>query len=217
MDEILMFSDKQLTALQSPLSRQDVDQRDGPGKQRLDYVSGNDHVVRVANQIFGFDGWERETLEMLETATVKVPPSEKNPSVTFVSHYRARVRITVWTADRTRKVVREGWGGCKMQSATIGDAVENAMKGAETDAMKRAFVTFGDQFGLALYDKKREHVTDAPPQQTRGIMSSFTALRKPQQEPPPHHHITGEVIQADAPDDDMPERTTAATLVRVRR
>jgi recombination DNA repair RAD52 pathway protein len=32
------------------------------------------------------------------------------------------------------------------------------MKEAETDAMKRAAITFGDRFGLALYDKSQSHV-----------------------------------------------------------
>jgi recombination DNA repair RAD52 pathway protein len=45
----------------------------------------------------------------------------------------------------------------------VGEAVENALKAAETDATKRALASFGWQFGLALYDKERRNVgVDAP-------------------------------------------------------
>jgi len=39
--------------------------------------------------------------------------------------------------------------------ATLGEAHESALKEAETDATKRALVTFGNLFGLALYDKQQ--------------------------------------------------------------
>ena len=42
----------------------------------------------------------------------------------------------------------------------IRDAHEGAIKEAETDAMKRALMTFGNPFGLALYDKAQVNVVD---------------------------------------------------------
>src|SRR6185295_18588121 len=39
---------------------------------------------------------------------------------------------------------------------------EMALKGAETDATKRALATFGNPFGLALYDKEHAGVTRPP-------------------------------------------------------
>ncbi len=38
----------------------------------------------------------------------------------------------------------------------------SAIKEAETDAMKRALMTFGNPFGLALYDKDQANVVDEP-------------------------------------------------------
>ncbi|MFM7549233.1 MAG: Rad52/Rad22 family DNA repair protein, partial [Cyanobacteriota bacterium] len=38
---------------------------------------------------------------------------------------------------------------------------ESALKEAETDAMKRALMTFGNPFGLALYDKRQREVSSA--------------------------------------------------------
>jgi Rad52/22 family double-strand break repair protein len=65
--------------------------------------------------------------------------------------------------------------------ATIGEAVDTAIKSAETDATKRALVTFGYCFGLALYDKDKAHVK-APGDEP-------TAPRAAQIEPPKPHPI----------------------------
>jgi len=56
--------------------------------------------------------------------------------------YIARVRV------KAGGVTREGWGGDSSHDH------EMAVKGAETDAIKRALRTFGNQFGLPLYDKE---------------------------------------------------------------
>ena len=56
-------------------------------------------------------------------------------------------------------VVREGSGTGEATAATIGQAHELALKGAETDATKRALATFGNRFGLALYDPDQAGVT----------------------------------------------------------
>jgi recombination DNA repair RAD52 pathway protein len=45
-----------------------------------------------------------------------------------------------------------------------GLAHESAVKEAETDAMKRALMTFGNPFGLALYDKEQRQVAEAQPE-----------------------------------------------------
>ena len=45
----------------------------------------------------------------------------------------------------------------------LGQAHESALKEAETDAMKRALMTFGNPFGLALYDKQQRSAEQRPP------------------------------------------------------
>ena len=45
--------------------------------------------------------------------------------------------------------------------ADLGLARESALKEAETDATKRALMTFGNPFGLALYDKQQRQVSNA--------------------------------------------------------
>src|SRR5262245_15897946 len=49
-------------------------------------------------------------------------------------------------------------GSCEANAATAGQAHELALKGAETDATKRALATFGNPFGLALYDREQNGV-----------------------------------------------------------
>jgi hypothetical protein len=71
--------------------------------------------------------------------------------------YTARVRISVG------EVIREGSGAGHGIDADLGQAHESALKEAETDAMKRALMTFGNPFGLALYDKQQREVTSSTP------------------------------------------------------
>jgi hypothetical protein len=70
--------------------------------------------------------------------------------------YTAKVRITV-RAGKTI-VVREGSGGGEARASSPGQAHELALKSAETDATKRALASFGNVFGLALYDPEQNGV-----------------------------------------------------------
>jgi hypothetical protein len=74
--------------------------------------------------------------------------------------YTARVRVTV-TAGGLTPLIREGSGAGHGIDVDLGQAHESALKEAETDAMKRALMTFGNPFGLALYDKRQREVSSA--------------------------------------------------------
>lgn len=153
-----MFTADQVKRLAEKLDPDDVKHRDGPNGRQLAYVSG-DHVIELANDIFGFGNWDAETVDLRrEHEPVQVPPSKEHPRGAVVVTYSARVRVTVWNADGTRKIVRERCGGHRGFAATVGEAIENCIKAAETDATKRALVTFGNPFGLALYDKSKKNV-----------------------------------------------------------
>ena len=73
--------------------------------------------------------------------------------------YTARVRVSVRAGDII--IVREGSGTGEGKAPTPGQAHELALKGAETDATKRALATFGNPFGLALYDREQLGVRKA--------------------------------------------------------
>ena len=135
----MTFTKEQIELLNQPIDPKNVETRDGDkdGKFQVAYVEGW-HVLGEANRIFGFDGWSCETLE---TTCIRAEPRE----VTYI----ARVRVTVGD------VIREGTGAGTSNQTNLSKNHENAIKEAETDARKRALMTFGSQFGLSLYDGKK--------------------------------------------------------------
>lgn len=148
----MSFTDIQVRALEAPLSASKVKTRSQAGRS-LSYVEGW-HAIAEANRIFGFDGWTRETVEirMVAEHQRKVGQGE-GWGVTYI----ARVRVMVGN------ITREGCGTGHGIDRDLGQAHESALKEAETDAMKRALMTFGNPFGLALYDKEQNGVEhDAP-------------------------------------------------------
>lgn len=148
-----MFSDATLKELNALLEPENVKTREGAGKKDLAYVE-HWHQIAEANRIFGPGNWSCETLDLKETHEPKFNSDNGN----CVACYWSRVRITVYSEDGKRSIVREGSGAHRSIAKTIGEAQENALKGAESDAMKRAFRTLGNPFGLALYDKQKRGV-----------------------------------------------------------
>ena len=120
----------------------------------------NRKVIAEANRIFGFDGWERSTLISRCVAEHERPIGRDRKSGWGVT-YIARVRITITAGNRT--LIREGSGAGHGIDSDLGLAHESALKEAETDATKRALMTFGNPFGLALYDKQQREVTSSTP------------------------------------------------------
>jgi DNA recombination protein Rad52 len=153
----LGFSPEQLAALAAPLDRAKVRQRE-QGRSRVSYLEGW-QVIAEANRIFGFDGWQRQTIAVRCVAQAERTIGRDQKHGWGVT-YTARVRITV-TAGGVTPLVREGTGAGHGIDADLGQAHESAIKEAETDAMKRALMTFGNPFGLALYDKQQREVTGA--------------------------------------------------------
>jgi len=149
------FSDTQIKALEAPLSREVVKQREQAGR-KFSYVEGW-HVIAEANRIFGFDRWASETIDV-KCVNEKDRLIGKQALPGFGVTYIARVRISVNTGDIT--LFREGYGAGHGIDQDLGQAHESAVKEAETDARKRALMTFGNPFGLALYDKAQTNVAD---------------------------------------------------------
>jgi DNA recombination protein Rad52 len=155
----MAFTPEQVSALQSPLDRSKVRTRTQQRGPALSYIEGW-VVIDEANRIFGFDSWAREVVQTTcvadsECKLGRAPDQYDGWAVTYI----CRVRITVDTADLVR-VVREGTGAGHGYDRNRGLAHESAIKEAETDAMKRALMTFGNPFGLALYDKTQSNVSD---------------------------------------------------------
>jgi len=151
------FSPEQLAALAAPLDRANVRQRD-QGRSRVSYLEGW-QVIAEANRIFGFDGWQRQTIAVRCVAQAeRMIGRDQKPG--WGVTYTARVRVTV-SAGSLTPLVREGSGAGHGIDIDLGQAHESALKEAETDAMKRTLMTFGNPFGLALYDKAQRQVSSA--------------------------------------------------------
>jgi len=153
-----MFTQSQQQALAAPLDRANVQTR-SQSNRSLSYLEGW-HVIAEANRIFGFDGWQRETLHCQCV-------SERERSIGSGSDPRGGrsgwgVTYTAKARIQVGEIIREGSGAGHGIDMDLGQAHESALKEAETDAMKRALMTFGNQFGLALYDKQQREVAAKP-------------------------------------------------------
>ena len=134
------FSAKQVQALRRQPDHRHIRTREAHGRE-LSYVEGW-YAISEANRIFGFDGWNRETVES------RCVLARENRG-TFLAVYIARVRVTVHADGAT--IIREGHGTGEGRGTSPGEVHDIALKAAETDATKRALATFGKPFGLELY------------------------------------------------------------------
>jgi DNA recombination protein Rad52 len=171
---IAVFSTEQIAALSAPLDRAKVQTRSQAGRS-LAYLEGW-QAIAEANRIFGFDGWQRETIAVQCVSERERTLGSSNRAGWGVT-YTARVRISVGD------VIREGSGAGHGIDADLGQAHESALKEAETDAMKRALMTFGNPFGLALYDKQQREVTSSATPASNANPSSRPAEAAPRQQP----------------------------------
>jgi DNA repair and recombination protein RAD52 len=148
------FSDSQNHELAAKLSPANVKSRQ-QGGSKVSYIEGW-HVIAEANRIFGFDNWTRETIDIRCVSEKEREIGQQKVSGWGVT-YICKARVIV------DGVAREGCGAGHGIDRDLGQAHESAIKEAETDAMKRAFMTFGNPFGLALYDKTQTNVGEDEP------------------------------------------------------
>jgi hypothetical protein len=158
------FTEKQVQALRRRPNPRHVRTREANGRE-LSYIEGW-FAISEANRIFGFDAWSRETVE-----TRCVLARENRGS--FLAVYIAKVRITVHAEAAI--IVREGQGSGEGRGPFAGEVHDIALKAAETDATKRALVTFGKPFGLELYRKDKKGFLEHSP-----TLQPATAVSPPQ-------------------------------------
>ncbi len=151
----MSFTAEQKAALAAPLDSNHVAQRSQSGRQ-LSYIEGW-WAEAEANRIFGFDGWESivSELRLVSERERKLSSGKDGWSVSYVATVRVRVLMANGEA-----VTRDGVGAGHGIDADLGLAHESAIKEASTDAEKRALKTFGNPFGLALYDKTQANVVN---------------------------------------------------------
>lgn len=154
-----MLNDVQRIALGQPLDASRVKQREGAANRRLSYIETWD-AKRAANEIFGYGNWGYEIAELADLGieTVTRERNGKRQEGHRVA-YRCRLRLEVHGCLPVEDV---GYGEDISYTSML-QLHELAAKEAVSDALKRALVAYGDQFGLGLYDKDApEHKAAAP-------------------------------------------------------
>ena len=128
--------------LSQPLDEDLVSYRKGRKGRTFAYLEGHT-AIDQANRIFGYGGWGYEL-----TGPVELHESEKvdakTGETTRIRAYSASVRVTVPGSPSRTDV-----GFVALVEDTV-EGHETAMKGAVTDALKRALRGYGDQFGNSL-------------------------------------------------------------------
>jgi hypothetical protein len=143
-DSTVKLTAEQYEQLLKPLNSTRVAQRSQAGRS-LSYLEAWDvkaHLIRI----FGFGGWSADVLG------AELAFEEQNEKKQWHVGYRVVMRLTLhgdeFAQDPTYTEAAVG-------SATLpqrGEAHDMAIKTAESDALKRAAINLGTQFGLSLYD-----------------------------------------------------------------
>jgi hypothetical protein len=134
------------------------------GQSHLEQWDVRRHLIRI----FGFGGFDVETIkceliERLEHAPGTITVSKwvdgkkteiPNEAARWTIVYRAEVRLTIKSPidGSVLAVYEDGATGDSCNQPSVGDAHDQAMKTALSQALKRCAVNLGDQFGLSLYN-----------------------------------------------------------------
>ena len=102
---------------------------------------GGDVITKTLNEAFGYDGWSLEVKDKTQLDPIKDDKGRYHVAFT------ATVRIT----HRRTGAFREDCGAGDAIDKSLASASGNALKGAVTDAMKRAARHFGEKLGNSLY------------------------------------------------------------------
>ena len=146
--------------LGQPIDPALVSQRKGRGGRTFDYLEGH-VVIAQANRIFGYGGWGYELVGDVSLRRVEEVDS-KTGEIKTESVYSAPVRVTVAGALPRTDI------GVHPVAEDTADGHDTAIKGAVTDGMKRAFRSYGCQFGNGFYgDQPASNASASAPKPER--------------------------------------------------
>lgn len=136
-----MLNDAQYQQLLKPLNEARVAKRQQAGRN-LSYLEAWD-VRAHLNRIFGFLNWSAEVL------TADLAFEEKNEKGQWNVGYKVVLQLTVGRYPTTASYTEAAVGSASLPQR--GEAHDMAIKSGESDALKRAAMNLGTQFGLSLY------------------------------------------------------------------
>ena len=171
-----MFDKNQLTILTQELDSNRIKTRE-KGNINLSYIEGFD-VIDTANKVFGFGNWSY-SISKLDQVSQELNQNQNN-----VVCYKAVVQIQIHNTNHTLDVNRQDVGFGTGVAKSLADAHEGSAKEAVTDAIKRCFRSFGNQFGNSLYDKTKNHQNqDSSYQQNQNYNQRPPQNNQQQQQP----------------------------------
>ena len=136
----MTLNTKQQEILLKGLNPNRIAKRSGGGGRSRSYLEAWDvkaHLIRI----FGFGAWSADVIES------SLAYEEKNGNNWSVG-YKVVLRLSLPTLNCTYTEAAVG----SAQLPQRGEAHDMAIKTAESDALKRAAINLGDQFGLSLYN-----------------------------------------------------------------
>jgi Rad52/22 family double-strand break repair protein len=164
--EIRPLTDVQLKTLMADLNPDRVASL-AKGRTSLSYLETWD-VKATLIRVFGFGGFSAEADECeivkIEDNVPKVEwvnkekralPIEYAPDgqIAFgTANFRVNVRVRVKLTIHQLGAVYTEWAACSQTGPDLGEVTDFAIKTAESDALKRAAIYLGTQFGLSLYN-----------------------------------------------------------------
>ena len=171
-----MLSKEQIEILNEELNSNRIKTRE-KGNINLSYIEGFD-VIDTANRVFGFGNWSYSISKLDQVS------QEQNQNQNNVVCYKAVVQIQIHNTNHTLDVNRQDVGFGTGVAKSLADSHENAAKEAVTDAIKRCFRSFGNQFGNSLYDKTKNHQNqDSSYQQNQNYNQRPQQNNQQQQQP----------------------------------
>ena len=135
-----MLNDKQKEILLKGINPSRIATRQGGGGKSLSYLEAYDvkaHLIRL----FGFGGWSWNVTD----ATLMY---EEKVGANWSVGYKVLGTLHIATLDCTYSEAVVG----SAMNPQRGESHDMAVKTAESDAIKRAAINLGTQFGLSLYN-----------------------------------------------------------------
>lgn len=144
--ELIPLTDEQVWALGANLNPARIAQR-SQGGAKLSYLEAWD-VKASLTKVFGFGGFSAELLDYNTVMIQDDIPKSSGTGTNFRCTVSARLQLHIhqlgaWYTEAA---------AASQTGPDIGEVYDFALKTAESDALKRAAINLGTQFGLSLYN-----------------------------------------------------------------